>query len=132
MIGEGSVGDEFASMFTTFINNKLDKLVHPKELLTHTDEAYIKGELTTCVGKGDEYRADIASTLATRLANYAVVYAKDNTVSQKITDRLIMLCTKDHFTNDLKYLVVRTIFNGNKTKFNKMMMNAEIIKMTVK
>ena len=32
MIGEGSVGDSFASMFTTFINNKLDKLVTPKDL----------------------------------------------------------------------------------------------------
>ena len=132
MIGEGSVGDEFASMFTTFINNKLDKLVHPKELLTHPDEAYIKGELTTCVGKGDDYRADIASTLATRLSNYSIVYSNENTINQKITDRLIMLCTANHFTNDLKYLIVRTIFNGNKQKFNKMMMNPEIIKMTVK
>jgi len=132
MIGEGSVGDEFASMFTTFINNKLDKLVHPKDLLTHADEAYIKGELTACVGKGDSYRADIASTLATRLSNYSIVYSQENTINQKITDRLIMLCTADHFTNDLKYLIVRTIFNGNKQKFNKMMMNPEIIKMTVK
>ena len=132
MIGEGSVGDEFASMFTTFINNKLDKLVHPKDLLTHADEAYIKGELTACVGKGDSYRADIASTLATRLSNYSIVYSQENTINQKITDRLIMLCTADHFTNDLKYLIVRSIFNGNKQKFNKMMMNPEIIKMTVK
>ncbi len=132
MIGEGSVGDAFASMFTTFINNKLDKLVTPKDLLTHTDEKYILGQLTSCVGKDDNYRADIASTLATRLANYSVVYSKENTVNQKITDRLITLCTKDYFTNDLKYLVVRTIFNGNKQKFNKMMMNPEIIKMTIK
>jgi hypothetical protein len=132
MIGEGSVGDSFASMFTTFINNKLDKLITPKDLLTHTDEKYILGELRSCVGKDDNYRADIASTLATRLANYSVVYSKENTVSQKITDRLIALCTKDYFTNDLKYLVVRTIFNGNKQKFNKMMMNPEIIKMTIK
>jgi hypothetical protein len=132
MIGEGSVGDEFSSMFTTFINNKLDKLINPKDLLTHTDEKYILGELRTCVGKDDTYRADIASTLATRLANYSVVYSKENTVGQKITDRLISLCTKDYFTDDLKYLVVRTIFNGNKQKFNKMMMNPDIIKMTVK
>tara|TARA_Y100000592_G_scaffold67814_1_gene105417 strand:- start:14841 stop:16103 length:1263 start_codon:yes stop_codon:yes gene_type:complete len=132
MIGEGSVGDAFASMFTTFINNKLDKLVTPKDLLTHDNEQYILGELRGCVGKDDTYRADIASTLATRLANYSVVYSKENTVSQKITDRLIALCTKDYFTDDLKYLVVRTIFNGNKSKFNKMMMNPEIIKMTVK
>jgi hypothetical protein len=132
MIGEGSVGDAFASMFTTFINNKLDRLVTPKDLLTHTDEKYILGQLTSCVGKDDNYRADIASTLATRLANYSVVYSKENTVNQKITDRLITLCTKDYFTNDLKYLIVRTIFNGNKQKFNKMMMNPEIIKMTIK
>jgi hypothetical protein len=78
MIGEGSVGDAFASMFTTFINNKLDKLVTPKDLLTHDNEQYILGELTGCIGKDDAYRADIASTLATRLANYSVVYSKEN------------------------------------------------------
>ncbi len=132
MIGEGSVGEEFASMFTIFINNKLDKLVTPKDLLTHDNEQYILGELGSCVGKDDSYRADIASTLATRLGNYAVVYSKENTVNQKITDRLLTLCTKDYFSNDLKYLIVRTIFNGNKQKFNKFMMNPEIIKMTLK
>ena len=132
MIGEGSVGDEFASMFTTFINNKLDKLVTPKDLLTHENESYILGELRGSIGQDDTYRADIAATLATRLGNYAVVYSKENTVSQKITDRLKALCTKDYFTNDLKYLVVRTIFNGNKKKFNKLMMIPEIIKMTIK
>jgi len=132
MIGEGSVGDAFASMFTTFINNKLDKLVSPKELLTHDNEQYILGQLKSCVGEDDTYRADIASTLATRLGNYAVVYSKDNTITQKITDRLKALCTLDYFTNDLKYLIVRTIFNGNKSKFNKLMMIPEIIKMTMK
>lgn len=132
MIGEGSVGDEFASMFTVFINNKLDQLVTPKDLLTNDDDAQIFRELRNCIGKDDAYRADIASTLATRLANYSVVYSKDNTISQKITDRLEKLCTDDYFTNDLKYLIVRTIFNGNKNKFNKLMMKPAIIKMTVK
>ena len=134
LIGEGSVGDAFASMFTTFINNKLDKLVTPKDLLTHDNESYILGELKSCIGKldGDNYRADIAATLATRLGNYAVVYSQDNTINQKITDRLKSLCTKEYFTNDLKYLIVRTIFNGNKKKFNKLMMIPEIIQMTMK
>lgn len=132
MIGEGSVGDTFASMFTIFINNKLDKLVTPKDLLTHDNESYILGELRGCIGKDDTYRADIAAALATRLANFSVVYSKDNTISEKITNRLISLCTKDYFTNDLKYLIVRSIFNGNKQKFSKMMLNADIIKMTIK
>ena len=132
MIGEGSVGDTFASMFTTFINNKLDKLVTPKDLLTHDNEQYILNELRSCVGKDDTYRADIASTLATRLGNFSVVYSKENTITQKITDRLKALCTMDYFTNDLKYLIVRTIFNGNKKKFNKLMMIPEIVTMTMK
>ena len=132
MIGEGSVGDTFASMFTIFINNKLDKLVTPKDLLLHDNESYILGELRSCIGQDSTYRADIASALATRLANFSVVYSKDNTISDKITNRLISLCTKDYFTNDLKYLIVRTIFNGNKQKFSKMMLNADVIKMTIK
>ncbi len=132
MIGEGSVGDAFASMFTTFINNKLDKLVTPKDLLTHESEQYILNELRSCIGKDDTYRADIASTLATRLGNFSVVYSQDNTIGQKVTDRLKALCTKDYFTNDLKYLIVRTIFNGNKKKFNKLMMIPEIVQMTMK
>lgn len=131
MIGEGSVGNEFASMFTTFINNKLDKLVTPKEIIQgKADEVLPK--LTECIGQGDNYRADIASILATRVANFSVAYSKTDTVTPKMQERLVTLCTKDYFTNDLKYLVVRTIFNGNKSKFNQMMMNPAIIKMTIK
>ena len=130
MIGEGSVGNEFASMFTTFINNKLDKLVTPREIVTGDVE--VLGQLRECIGKDDSYRADIASLLATRVANFSVAFSKTDTVTQKVQERLIKLCTSDYFTDDLKYLVVRTIFNGNKAKFNKMMMNPAIIKMTVK
>tara|TARA_R110002167_G_scaffold84731_1_gene230253 strand:+ start:770 stop:1945 length:1176 start_codon:yes stop_codon:yes gene_type:complete len=130
MIGEGSVGNEFASMFTTFINNKLDKLVTPREIVTGDIE--VLAQLRECIGKDDSYRADIASLLATRVANFSVAFSKTDTVTQKVQERLITLCTKDYFTDDLKYLVVRTIFNGNKSKFNKMMMNPAIIKMTIK
>ena len=130
MIGEGSVGNEFASMFTTFINNKLDKLVTPRELVTGPEEVLL--ELRECIGKDESYRADIASLLATRVANFAVAFSKTDSVTAKVQDRLIKLCTLDYLTDDLKYLVVRTIFNGNKAKFNKMMMNPAIIKMTVK
>jgi len=130
MIGEGSVGNEFASMFTTFINNKLDKLVTPRELVTGPEEVLI--ELKECIGKDEAYRADIASLLATRVANFAVAFSKTDTVTAKVQERLVKLCTLDYLTDDLKYLVVRTIFTGNKQKFNQMMMNPAIIKMTIK
>ena len=131
MIGEGSVGNEFASMFTTFINNKLYKLVTPKDIVLGKEEEVLP-KLGECIGKGDSYRADIASLLATRIANFSVAYSKTDTVTPKMQERLVTLCTGSYFTNDLKYLVVRTIFNGNKSKFNQMMMNPHIIKMTIK
>ena len=131
MIGEGSVGSEFASMFTMFINNRLDKIVTPKQLLTDQDESKIINRLKSSIGTGDSYRADIASILATRLANYSIVYSKENSVTADIVNRLEKLCTEDYFTNDLKYLVVRTIYNGARQKFNKLMMKPQIVKMTM-
>lgn len=132
LIGEGSVGDTFASMFTLFINNKLDKLINPKELLLHTNETYILNLLKSNINHNNSYRADIASILATRLTNFTCLYAENNTITPTITERLIKLCTEDYFTNDLKYLIVRGIFNNNKQKFAKLLMNPEIIKMTMK
>jgi hypothetical protein len=132
MCGEGSVGEEFSSLFSMFINNNLDKLVTPKYLLLEQDEKLAFKKLQDCIGTGDDYRADIASILATRLANYTVHYSKENTINQKLIDRLIKYCTLDYFTNDLKYVIVRTLFTKNTTKFNKMLMNPEILKMTSK
>lgn len=133
MIGEGSVGLEFSTMFTTFINNKLDKLVSPKDILLHDNESYIIGELRSCIGKGHEYRADIASVLTTRLINWTILYSVDNTIYQKQIDRLIKLVTDaDVFTDDLKYMLIKKILNGNKQKFQKLMVNAEVQKMSLK
>ena len=132
MIGEGSVGGEFATMFTMFINNKLDKLVTPKDVLTNNSWEYIKGQLKSCVGEGNNYRADIASLMTTRLINYAVHYSNNNSVTQPMIDRITNLITDDIFSNDLKYYMVKGILNGNKQKFTKLMLNPEVIKMTVK
>lgn len=133
MIGEGSVGPEFSTFFTTFINNKLDKLVTPKDILLHDNESYILGEVRNSIGRGNDYRADIASIIATRIINYTLVYAEDHTITPKITDRLIKINTdEDLFTNDLQYVMVKKILNGNKQKFQKLMANPEIMKMAMK
>ena len=133
MIGEGSVGPEFTTIFTTFINNKLDKLVTPKDILLHDNETYILGELRNCIGRDNDYRADIASVLTTRLINFTVNYSESNTIYQKQIDRLIKLATDENtLTNDLKYVMVKKILNGNKAKFQKMMMNEAVMKMAMK
>lgn len=131
-LGEATTNPEFSTLFTIFINNKLDKLVTPKDMLTHTNESYIVGELNSCIGTGANYRADIASVLVTRLINYTTNYAENNTITPAITERLIKFCTGDVFTNDLKYIIVKKVINSNKQKFQKLMLNAEVVKMAMK
>ncbi len=133
MIGEGSVGTEFATMFTMFINNKLDKMVSPKDILLHESESYIMGALRSTIGRGNDYRADIASVITSRIINYSLHYAENNSITQKEIDRLIRLTTDpDTFTTDLQYHMVKKILNGNKQRFQKMMTNTDVLKMTMK
>jgi len=132
MIGEGSVGVDFAAMFSMFINNQLDKIIAPEDILTK-DEQYVMNSLTSAVGKDDEFRADISSVIATRLVNYSLVHAETKQVSDQMINRLIKLMTDcNAFTDDLRYYMVKEIVNGNKVKFAKLMMNNEVVKMAVK
>ena len=131
MIGEGSVGVDFSSMFTMFINNKLDRIISPEDTFTK-DEAYVMGALTAAVGKDDDFRADISSVIATRLINYSLMHAETKPVPDAMINRLVKLTTDcEAFTNDLRYYMVKEIVNGNKNKFSKMMMNTNVVKMAV-
>ena len=131
MIGEGSVGADFSSMFTMFINNKLDKIVSPEDILTK-DEAYVKGAILASVGRDDDFRADLASVIATRVINYALTVAEKGAVPKPMIDRLAKLTTEfDGFTNDLRYYMVKEIVNGNKVKFAALMQDTNVVKMAI-
>ncbi len=131
MIGEGSVGADFSSMFTMFINNKLDRIISPEDILTK-DKDYVMGALTNAVGKDDDFRADISSVIATRLINYSLVQAEKGSVPAGVIDRLAILTTEcNAFTNDLRYYMVKEIVNGNKVKFAKLMQNTNVVKMAI-
>ena len=132
MIGEGSVGIDFSSMFTMFINNKLDKIISPEDILTK-DEQYVMNSLVNAVGKDDDFRADISSVIATRVINYSLHFAETKSVPDAMVKRLIKLTTDcDSFTDDLKYYIIKEVVNGNKLKFSKLMLDPTVVKMAVK
>jgi len=132
MIGEGSVGTDFSSMFTMFINNKLDRLISPEDIMTK-DEQYVMNALTNAVGQDDDFRADISSVIATRVINYSLNYAEKKGVTDLMISRLVKLTTDcKAFTDDLRYFMIKEIVNGNKVKFAKLMMNNNVVKMAVK
>jgi len=132
MLGEGSTGIEFASMFAAFINDKLDKLIDPETMLTHDSEEYVIKTMKSVIGTEDSYRADIASALCTRFVNYSIVYAEEKTVTQKIINRITSLITENIFQDDLQYYAFREILNGHKTKFKGLTMDPELAKMATR
>lgn len=129
MVGEGSVGNEVATLFTTFINNRLDKLVTPKEMLLDKDDNAVIKKIQEATGlvSGNAYRADIASVLTTRFINYTINYASKNPITQEEINRLIALVKDEEtFTDDLKYHIVKKILNGNKQKFQKLIFDKDV------
>jgi len=132
MIGEGSVGPEFTTLFTMFINNKLDKMMSPEDTLHHEKEDYVLNTLKGIIGKEKKYRADLASILSTRLVNYSLYYSKNNKIEKPFIERLAFLMNEDLFAVDLKYNVVKSIYNGNTSSFKSLMLNKTLLKFLTK
>jgi hypothetical protein len=131
MIGEGSVGSEFSSMFTMFINNKLDKIISPQNIMDQ-DEKYVLGTLKSIIGDDDKYRADIAATISTRLVNYLERYATDNKVEKVTIERIKALVKSDIFTKDIMFNMVKGIYNANTKKYQMMLMDKELSQLILK
>jgi GTPase SAR1 family protein len=131
MIGEGSVGPEFSSMFTMFINNKLDKMISPQNIMEQ-DEKYVLNTLKSIIGKDKEYRADLASTLSTRIVNYLDIFSKSNPIEKSIISRISSLVNEKIFTNDICYNMVRSIYNNNPNKFKSIMMDKSLVEYILK
>ena len=131
MVGEGSVGSEFSSMFTMFINNKLDKMITPQQMVDNTEEHVIK-TLNELINNDSGYRADIASTLATRFTNYLGKYADENKVEKGLIDRIKALVKSDVFTTDICFNLVKGIYNANQKKFQMMLMDKDLGRMVLK
>jgi hypothetical protein len=133
MIGDGTVGAEISTLFAQFIAGRLDKLITPKRMLLEDTWEEIVKEIKTIVGTGASYRADLASVLIRRLTNYTMLYANDNPITDATIKRIMNLVKEpDLFTNDLIYVFIKRLVNGNKIKFAKLMMDQEIQKIVLK
>ena len=84
------------------------------------------------VGKDKAYRADIAVTLGTRLANYLEFYAKDSKIEKDTIDRVSKIVTEKVFATDICYNMIKSIYNSNPGKFKLMMLNKELVKYITK
>jgi hypothetical protein len=131
MIGEGSVGGEFSSMFTMFINNKLDKIITPQSIVESSEE-YVLKTLKELIGNEDKYRADIATTISTRFVNYLSKYATENKVEKGLIDRIKAIVKSEIFTTDITFNMVKGIFNADQKKFQMLLLDKDLSRMVLK
>ncbi len=122
--------DVVGSLFTTFINNKLDKLMTPEDMV-HKDWTYVKSKLLEQLYDGDQYRADIASILTTRFVNYSMLwFGKAGNKSEVITNRIIEIVENDKMllSEDLIFSMCKTLVKNYPVQSNKLLLNKTLIK----
>lgn len=116
-------------LFTTFIANKLDKLLSPEDLVMK-DWNYVKGMLNKQLYDGDHYRADIASIVTTRFVNYSLYhFSKKGSKTDVIIDRILNIIDNDKvlLTEDLIFTLVKTLNKKYGARCNKLMLNPKLI-----
>lgn len=133
MIGEGSIGPEATTLFTTFIHNKLDLLPTPGDIMNENITADTSvAKLIDVIGSDNNYRSDIASIMVTRIVNYSINFSTTNKISDKFLEKLEKITTSNVLTIDLKYMFIRNLMSADKRKFQKLLLKEEILELTTK
>ena len=116
------------TLFTTFIAQKLDKLVQPQDMLMQKWET-VEPKIYDCVYEGDKFKPEIASILAIRLLNYTMYYfsqkgSKENVVQDRLMD--FVNNPRKLFSDDLLFHIIKTVLAKYPAKTTKLLLNPSI------
>lgn len=117
------------SLFTTFVANKLDQLVSPKDMLTEKWDT-VQPKIKKCVydDKGN-YKPSVAAILQTRLLNYSLYYwGQTGAKTQPVIDRLLEILNSQDvlFSEDIIFNIIKTLATKFPARMNKAMLNNQI------
>jgi len=133
LLGEGSVGEEFSTCFALFINNKLDKVPSPKDILdSGNDEAAI-AKIKGCIGEvnSSTYKQNIASVLSSRLINYSDKIIAEKTFNKKThVARVAAIIKSKVFSGDINYNLIKSL--NMRKQFAPLIEDSEIIKIVTR
>ena len=116
------------TLFTTFIAQKLDKLVSPSDMLMQNWET-VEPKIYDCVYDNGRFRTEIAAILSTRLLNYMLYYFSQKGVKENVVqDRLLDFIDNPRklFSDDLLFFTIKTVMSKYPTKTTKLMLNTKI------
>ena len=128
LLGEGSLGVEATTMFTSFIDQRMDKLITTEEILD-TDVKFDKIEkrLKTLVSKNKKYRGDIAYVICSRLITYAQFKLNDKNVTPEMVDRVEELLLSDVLGTDLKFVLGKKMTNLDLSIFKRLLVSDAVL-----
>lgn len=131
-IASGCFNDEdniVGNLFTTFIANKLDRLISPQDMLLG-DWKKVSKQIENCVyDDNGKPKPAVASILQTRLLNYTDYYfAKQSGKTDVVIDRLLEIihAPKMLFDEDIIFNLIKTLTVKYPNRMNKALFNSEI------
>lgn len=131
-ISKGCFDDQdniIGSLFTTFIANKLDQLIAPKDMLTEKWET-VYPKIKKCVyDENGNYKPAVAAILQTRLLNYSIYYwGQEKAQTQPVIDRLLEILNAKEmlFSEDILFNIIKTLATKYPKRMNRAMLNTQI------
>ena len=116
------------TLFTTFVAQKLDRLISPEDMLKQKWET-VEPKIHDCIYEGDKFHTEIAAILSLRLLNYIMYYFSQNGSKQDVVqDRLLNFIDNPRklFSDDLLFHVIKTVVGKYPAKTTKLLINPKI------
>lgn len=117
------------NLFTTFIANKLDKLIQPKDMLELKWET-LEPKMKNCVYDNGTFRPEIASVLTIRFMNYILhLFSVKGGIKESIVyDRILEIVDNEEmlFSEDLIFHLIKNLVSQYPGRTGKLLMNAKI------
>ena len=114
------------NLFTTFIANKLDKLIQPKDMIELKWDT-LEPKMKNCVYDNGNFRPEIASVLTIRFMNYILhLFGTKGAIKESVVyDRILEIVNNDEilFSEDLIFHLVKTLISKYPGRTGKLLMN---------
>ena len=117
------------NLFTTFIANKLDRLIQPKDMIELKWDT-LEPKMKNCVYDNGQFRPEIASVLTIRFMNYVLhLFGTKGGIKESVVyDRILEIVNNDEmlFSEDLIFHLVKSLVTKYPGRTGKLLMNAKI------
>lgn len=114
------------NLFTTFIANKLDRLIQPKDMIELKWDT-LEPKMKNCVYDNGNFRPEIASILTIRFMNYVLyLFGTKGAIKENVVyDRILEIVNNDEmlFSEDLIFHLVKSLITKYPGRTGKLLMN---------